>query len=118
MTQRTERIGDLLRAELSELILREMRDPRVELTTISRVEVSADLGQAEVHVSVLGPEERRLEAVKALEGAQGFLRRELARRVSLRATPLLRFHLDRGAEHSQRISELLDKIRPEGPDDA
>jgi len=118
MTQRTDRIADLLRAELSQLILREMRDPRVELTTISRVEVSADLGHAQIHVSVLGPDDRREAAVAALEGAQGFLRRELARRLSLRITPHLKFHLDRGAEHSLKISKLLDEVAPGGSDDA
>jgi ribosome-binding factor A len=118
MTQRIDRIGDLIRSELSQLILREMRDPRVELATVTRVEVSRDLSYAEVHVSVVGSDERRSEAVRALEGAHGFLRRELARRTSLRTTPELRFHLDRGAEHSQRISELLDGLRTEAEDDA
>lgn len=118
MTQRIDRIGDLIRAELSQLILREMRDPRVELATVSRVEVSRDLRYAEVHVSVVGADEHRAEAMRALEGAQGFLRRELAHRTSLRTTPELRFHLDRGAEHSQKISDLLDGLRREADDDA
>jgi ribosome-binding factor A len=107
MSQRTERIADVLRAELAELLLREVRDPRVRLATVSRIEVAADLGHALVHVSVLGDEDQRRAAVAGLESAGGFLRRELARRLSLRQVPALRFALDRGAEHSLRIEELL-----------
>jgi ribosome-binding factor A len=110
MSQRTHRIGDQLRAELAELLLREVRDPRVRLATVSHVEVSADLGYALVRVSVLGDEPQRLAAIEGLDRAKGFLRRELARRLSLRATPELRFVLDRGAEHSQRINEILDGL--------
>jgi ribosome-binding factor A len=117
MSQRTERVGDLLRTELAELIQREMRDPRVHLVTVTTVEVSADLRYASVGISALGDEQRRTEAVSALESARGFLRRELAGRLSLRVVPELRFRLDRGAEHSQRISELLDRLHPEGPGD-
>ncbi|MCB1008054.1 MAG: 30S ribosome-binding factor RbfA [Acidobacteria bacterium] len=107
MSQRTQRIGDLLRAELSTLVQREMRDPRVALATISEVEVTADLRYARVRVSALGEEPRRLETIAALENARGFLRRELAHRLDLRVTPELRFELDRGPEHSQHISDLL-----------
>ena len=118
MSQRTERIGDLIRGELSELIRRDLRDPRVGLATVNRVEVSRDLGHATVFVSALGAEPERETAVRGLESARGYLRRELARRLSLRATPELHFELDRGAEHSQRISDLLDGLREGGPGDA
>lgn len=111
MSQRTQRIGDLIRAELAELIRRELRDPRVALATVNRVDVSGDLSHATVLVSALGADDQRAAAVEGLERARGFLRRELARRLSLRTTPELRFELDRGAEHSQRISDLLDGLR-------
>lgn len=114
MSQRTERVGDQLRRELSVLIQREMRDPRVELVTVTRVEVSSDFSHASVHVSALGSEDARAQALEGLESARGFLRRELARRLSLRVTPELRFFLDRGAEHSQNISALLDRLHGEG----
>jgi ribosome-binding factor A len=113
MSQRTQRIADQIRAELADLLLREIRDPRVRLATISQVVVSADLGHARVGVSALGDEAQRAAAVAGLEHARGFLRRELARRLSLRATPELRFELDRGAEHSQRITEILDGLHEE-----
>lgn len=114
MSQRTARVADQIRRELSELLQREVRDPRVALATITRVEVSADYRHATVLVSALGTEEAREEALRGLESARGFLRRELAHRLALRVTPELRFQLDRGAEHSQRISSLLDRLRTNG----
>ena len=113
MSQRTQRVGDLIRTELSDLFQRELRDPRVRLANVTRVEVSSDFRHADVHVSVLGTEAEREQAITGLVSARGFLRRELAQRMSLRTTPELKFHLDRGAEHSQRISELLEAARPE-----
>ena len=116
MTQRTERVGDLIRAELAELIRREMRDPRVALTSVSAVEVARDFSHATVKVSALGDEHSRLAAIAALERAKGFLRRELSRRLTLRTTPELHFELDRGAEHMQRITDLLEQAQtPETP---
>jgi ribosome-binding factor A len=119
MSRRTDRVGDLIRAELSELILRRVRDPRVRLATISEVRVTADLQHARVLVSVLGTDEdQRLETVEALRHARGFLRSELARRLKhLRVTPELQFELDRGAEHSQRITELLEDLHDEDRQD-
>jgi ribosome-binding factor A len=117
MSQRTQRIADLVRQELAELIRRELRDPRVGLVSISRVEVSSDLSYANVQVSALGTETERTAALAGLESARGFLRRQLAHRLSLRMTPELRFFLDRGAEHSQRITELLDDLERGGGHD-
>jgi len=117
MSQRTERIGDLIRRELAELLRREMRDPRVAQATVTAVEVSRDLGHANVRVSVVGTDAERAAAVDALDNARGFLRRELAARLSLRVTPELHVFLDRGAEHSQRIADLLDSLHRDEPHD-
>ncbi len=108
-SRRSDRVADLVRAELSRLIIQEMADPRTELASVAHVEVSADLRHAKVHVSVLG-EEGRDEAVRALQGARGFLRSRLASTLQLKHTPDLEFDLDRGAEHSQRISDLLESL--------
>jgi ribosome-binding factor A len=111
MSRRTDRLSDLLRAELSELILREIKDPRIKLVSLTGVEVTSDLRRAIVRVSVLLSEEpQREEAVEALRHARGFLRTELARRLRTRVTPELVFELDRGAEHSQKISDLLESL--------
>ena len=108
MSRRTERVSDLLRAELSAVLLDSLRDPRIRLVTVSNVEVTADLRWAKVKVSVLGSDDVRLRCVEALQHARGFLRRQLASRLDLRVTPELSFELDRGAEYAERISTLLE----------
>ncbi len=110
MSRRTDRVGDLIRGELSRLLAREVADPRVRLAAVSAVEVSPDLRHATVSVSVLGAEAERLAALQALTGARGFLRSRLAHELRLRNTPELVFELDRGAEHSQRIADLLESL--------
>lgn len=110
MTRRTDRVSDLLRAELSDLILREIKDPRIRLVSLTGVEVTSDLRRAVVRVSALGDDAQREEAVEALRHARGFLRTELSHRLRTRVTPELVFELDRGAEHSQKISDLLESL--------
>lgn len=111
MSRRTRRVEDLLRSELAELIRRQISDPRVGLTTVVGVDVSPDLRHARVRVSVIGEEHERIKTVEALQHARGFLRTRLARRLSsLRVTPELVFELDRGAEYSERISQLLENL--------
>jgi ribosome-binding factor A len=113
VSQRTDRVADQIRMELADLFLREVRDPRVQLASVTRVEVSRDLGHARVWISVLGEENEKLEAMEGLERARGFLRSQLAHRLNLRVTPILKFELDRGAEHLREISDILEKIRGE-----
>lgn len=110
MSRRTGRVADLLRVELSDLLLRQVHDPRIKLVSVVEIDVSPDLHRAVVKVSVLGPEEQRLAAVEALRHARGFLRTELAHRLRLRVTPELVFELDRGAEQSQTIADLLESL--------
>lgn len=123
MTRRTERIEDQFRIEISDLLRRELRDPRVGLASVSDVEVTSDLRHARVKMSVLGDEAARLGAIEALQHARGFIRGQLARRLRhLRAMPELDFELDRGAEYSQRIQDLLAELPPptsaaDDPDD-
>ncbi len=116
MSRRVEQIGDILRAELSRLILTDVRDPRVKLASVSTVEMSRDLRHARVRVSVLGSEEERVACVEALQRARGFLRSRIAARIQLRHAPELDFHLDRGAEHAEHIQRLLDQ--DDAPDPA
>lgn len=110
MSQRTERVADQIREEMSILLQREVRDPRVRLASVTRVEVSRDLGHARIWVSVLGDESQRLAAMEGIEHASGYLRGQLARRLKLRVTPEIRFELDRGAEHLREITDLLEKL--------
>jgi ribosome-binding factor A len=110
MKRRTDRMGDLVRAELSDLLLREVQDPRIKLVSLTSVEVTPDMRRAVVRVSALGDEAQRLGALEALRHARGFLRTELSHRLTTRVTPELVFELDRGAEHSQKISDLLESL--------
>jgi ribosome-binding factor A len=110
MSRRTDRVSDVLRAELSDLLLREVHDPRVKLASITEVDVTTDLRRAIVKVSVLGDDQQRQEAIEGLRHARGFLRTELSHRLRTRVTPELVFELDRGAEHSQKISDLLESL--------
>ena len=110
MSERTERVGDMMRAELSGILLREMKDPRVRLATVSEVRVSRDLAHAKVIVSVLGSDEERDDCIATLRRAAGFLRSALARHTRLRTTPELHFELDRGPEYAQRIDEILEGL--------
>lgn len=113
MSRRTERVDDLLRRELSELIMRQLHDPRVRMASVVSVDVSPDLRHAVVRVSALGDEQQRRDTVAGLQHAKGFLRSRLADRLRMRTVPELVFELDRGAEYSQQISELLEKLHDE-----
>lgn len=110
MSRRTDRVAEMIRDQLATIIRGEVRDPRVGLATVSWVRVSGDLSHAEVGVSVLGDEDSRTASVAALVRAKGFIRTRLAKRVRLRSVPELVFKLDRGAEHSQHISDLLERL--------
>ncbi len=110
MTQRSERVADQVRQELANLLLFEVKDPRVKLATVARVDLSRDLMHAVVWISVLGEDEDRERAMRGLESASGYLRRQLGSRLRLRGTPELDFRLDRSAEHSQHISDLLEEL--------
>lgn len=111
MNRRLHRLGDQLKAEIADLLLRRVADPRVHDCSIVAVEVSPDLTHALVRVSVLGDEAERQKVVATLKHASGYLRSQLAHRLRhLRKTPELRFRLDRGAEHSQKVSDLLESL--------
>lgn len=110
MSRRTDRVGDLVRAELAEILRRDLSDPRLALASIAEVHVTPDLRHARVRVSTLGSDEQRAAAIAALAQAAGFIRRQLGRRLKLRATPELVFELDHGAEYSQQISDLLEDL--------
>ena len=110
MSRRTQRVGELLQSELSQLLVRSVQDPRVRMASIAGVDVSPDLRRAVVRVSVLD-ESQREESLEALRHASAFLRRRLAHNLRhMRVMPELVFELDRGAEHSQRISDLLEQL--------
>jgi ribosome-binding factor A len=117
-THRVERVAAQLRQEISEIIMRDLKDPRVGMASITEVKLSPDLRNALVKVSVVGEGKGRRSAIDALEHAKGFIRRELGARLSnLRFAPELRFQLDEGIAYSVRVSKLLREVQ-QGETDA
>jgi ribosome-binding factor A len=115
-THRVERVAAQLRQEISLIIIRDLKDPRVEMATITDVKLSPDLRNATVKVSVVGDDEPRHAAIAGLEHAKGFIRRELGLRLSnLRFAPELHFQLDDGVAYSVRVSQLLREVEKGEP---
>ncbi len=110
-SHRPERVADLIQQELAWLLEAGINDPRVGFVTITSVRVSPNLHTARVGVTVLGDEQQKEESLNGLRAAQGFLRRQLARRLNLRNTPELTFEPDLGMEAERRIDELLRQVR-------
>lgn len=108
MSRRTEQVNELIREELSGLLAREVRDPRVSgIVSITGVDVSPDLRHAKVWVSVYGSDEDRSSTMAALHAARAFLRRELSRRLHLRNTPDLEFESDTTMERAQELTDIM-----------
>ena len=104
---RAQRLGDLMQRELSELIRLELRDPRVGMITLTSVDVSPDMSHAKVFFTML--EKEKLEdTLHGLKRSAGFLRSQLARRMSMYTTPELRFAYDESIERGDRLSQLID----------
>jgi ribosome-binding factor A len=110
VSQRTDRLDSQIRAELMELIQREMKDPRIGFATITRVETARDLGSAKVWVSVLGTADEQQEAIKALTAAAPWLRRQLGGRLTVRHVPQLVIRHDDSIESGDRVLRLLREI--------
>jgi ribosome-binding factor A len=112
MTRRTERLNHLLRQEITDLLQREAKDPRLSaMVSVTRVSVSSDLRYAKVFISVLGTEEEKKGVLAGLHAASGFLRRELSGRLSIRYTPELSFFYDDTMEQAGRVIQLIDEVR-------
>ena len=111
MSTRTERMSDLMRDEISRLLLREIHDPRIGFVTLTAANVSPDLRQVRVYVSVLGSEEERAATLTALQGAAGFIQKALFRNLRLRYSPVLTFEIDDSLDRGDRIEQVLRTIR-------
>jgi ribosome-binding factor A len=109
-TRRQRRVSELIHRELSLLLMREVRDPRLSDVTVTGVEITPDLLIAHVYFTVMGDADQGKQALAALEHAGGFLRTQLAGQVRLRFVPELIFDLDQSAEYGRRIDELLDQV--------
>jgi ribosome-binding factor A len=113
VTRRTRQVGELLREELTDIIRRDVKDPRIGFMSITQVEVPTDLRSARVFVSVLGTDEERSATLTALRSAAGFIRFQLKPRLRMRQIPELDFRDDRSMEHAQQIAETLRHLHQE-----
>jgi len=112
---RPSRVGELLQAEIAHLLLRQLKDPRLSMATISRVEVSSDLRHACVYISRIGSESEQQAALEGFERAAGFIRSQLGKHLTLRYTPELTFKLDTAIAYGVRISRILHDLIPASP---
>jgi len=110
MTQRTDRVDELIRQEIGEILARDVSDPRIGFATITRVETAQDLGHAKVWVSIIGQPEERDATLRALGRAMPFVRHQLGSRIRLRRIPELHLRLDETADRGTRILRLLSEL--------
>ncbi len=108
---RPQKVADLIQRELSDLLLRDLRDPHVGMVTLTSVDVSPDLSHAKVYFTLLQAD-RRAETERGLRRAAGFLRSQLAQRMKLYTTPELRFVYDESVARGDRLSRLIDSVVP------
>ncbi|MFJ7638549.1 30S ribosome-binding factor RbfA [Peribacillus sp. NPDC097264] len=113
MSLRANRVGEQMKKELSEIIGRKIKDPRIGFVTVTDVEVTGDLQQATVYISVLGDQEQREKTLQGLEKAKGFMRSEIGQRIRLRKTPELFFEFDESVDYGNRIESLISQIKKE-----
>ena len=116
MSRRTDRINEQLREEISTLLARQIKDPRLNrVVSITRVEASNDLRSARVFISVMGNEKTRQAALEGIQSAASFLRRELRDRINMRHTPFMSYHLDESLDGAAQVLRLMDKVRTDEP---
>ena len=108
MSRRTDRVAEAVQALVAELLVREIKDPRIGLVTITGVKMTPDLRHARVFVSVLGNPGERRRSLQALDRAHGFLQRRVAGELRLKHTPTLEFAYDDSSERGMRIAEILE----------
>jgi ribosome-binding factor A len=111
MAHRIERVNNLIRREISELIQYELRDPRLEsFVTVTEVDTTADLKYAKIYVSSISGKQDEKNILEVLNSAAGFLRTELAGRIRIRRIPELSFHWDDSIEHGDKILRIMDNL--------
>lgn len=113
---RVEKVQELMKQEVSKMLLRDIKDPRIGFVTVTQVELTGDLREAKIYVSIMGSEQQTEDSWQGLQSALGFIRREIGRRIRLRFTPSISFALDKSLDYSAHIQELLNKINSEEKD--
>jgi ribosome-binding factor A len=113
MSLRANRVGEQMKKELSDIIGRKIKDPRIGFVTVTDVQVTGDLQQAKVYISVLGDDEQKENTLKGLAKAKGFIRSEIGHRIRLRKTPEIIFEFDESINYGNRIESLIHQLHTE-----
>ena len=108
--KRSEKVADLIQKEISQMLVKSIKDPRIGFVTITRVSVSEDCRFAKIYFSVAGNLEERERSMKGLESATGYVRKELGRRIRLRYTPEILFQFDPSIEYAIHMEELIQSL--------
>lgn len=111
MAMRANRVAEQMKKEIADILKRKVKDPRVEFVTVTDVEVTGDLQQATVYVTVLEQQVKQEEALKGLEKAKGIIRSEVGTRIRLRKTPELSFKIDESIAYGNHIDDLLRQLK-------
>lgn len=107
---RANRVAEQMKKELGDILTRKIKDPRVGFVTVTDIEVTGDLQQAKIFISVLGDEIQKQETLLGLSKAKGFIRSEIGNRIRLRKTPEITFAFDESLEYGNRIETILHKL--------
>jgi len=110
MSLRANRVAEQMKKELSDIIGRKIKDPRIGFVTVTDVRLSGDLQIAKVYISVLGDEKQREDTLKGLAKAKGFIRSEIGQRIRLRKTPEIQFEFDESIDYGNRIETLIHEL--------
>jgi ribosome-binding factor A len=115
-SRRVLKAAEAIREVVGMAILADLKDPRIEGVTVTRVEVTPDMREAKVYVSIMGSDAAQRTCLHGLQSAAGFLQQKIAKRIDTRYTPRLRFELDMGVKRSIAIARMLDEVLPESDD--
>ena len=110
---RVEKVQELIKQEVGKMLLTDLKDPRIGFVTVTHVEVTGDLREAKIYVSIMGDDKQVEESWKGLQSSLGFIRREIGQRIRLRFTPTIEFALDTSLDYSEHIQKLLLQIERE-----
>ncbi|MDY6283924.1 MAG: 30S ribosome-binding factor RbfA [Hallerella sp.] len=111
---RTVRLDEQFREEISKLLMKGLKDPRIGFVTISRVEITNDLSYAKVYISVLGSDREKAASLIGLRNSAGFIRTYLGKALKIRKIPQLSFVLDESLDHAMHIEEILAELKEQG----
>jgi ribosome-binding factor A len=111
--KRSDKVADLIQKEISQMLLRGLKDPRIGFVTITKVAVSEDCRTAKIYFSVVGSPEEREISTEGLNSAKGYVRKELGRRIRMKYTPEITFQFDPSIEYAIHIGEVIEQVRKE-----